>query len=93
MHSVQNEVSIIKSGSEFREFSVIDVEIGESGQIHLKTERHAVETGDIEDRRMAKIVDKYTAELRKNRMLPVIGVTTPIETRFARVRTQARDGK
>ena len=37
---------------------------------------------------MKKIVDKYTAEMRELRTIPIVSLARPIDTRFGRVRTQ-----
>lgn len=87
MHSIESDVTIIKSGSEFREFSVIDVQV-DNGHVAFDTRRRQIDFGAPQDPNMEKIVNFYTAEMRSKRSKLVIRLESPIETRFARIRTQ-----
>lgn len=89
-HQVMSDVHILKSGSEFREFSTIDIKFV-NGKINPTFHRHEL-SQDYDrikpDKRMNMIVDGYTEEMRKERVLPLIESIVNIETRFARVRTR-----
>ena len=88
-HSVENDVTILKSGSEFREFSVIDVDFHpDTGRPAFAIKRCQVDSNCANDLEMENIVDGYTTELRRARAEPIVKISKPLETRFARVRTQ-----
>lgn len=87
-HSTENDVTILKSGSEFREFSTIDVEFNATGRPRFSIKQHCVGSECEDDDRMMTIVNGYTTELRRARTEPIVTITTPLETRFASVRTQ-----
>jgi len=88
MYTVESDVPIIKSGSQFREFSVIDVHIDKHGKVAVQTNRQKINADAEQDKTMVKIVDLYTEELRQDRFKTIIELKVPIETRFARIRTQ-----
>ena len=88
-HSVENDVTILKSGSEFREFSVIDVDFHpDTGRPGFAIKRCQVDANCTNDLEMESIVNNYTTELRRARAEPIVKLNKPLETRFARVRTQ-----
>ena len=107
IYSMHDHIPLIKSGSEFREFSVIDLEI-QPGKIRLVTtlitvcdrfkpkfeklrhtaKRVEISSGSPVDKKMQKVIDKYTAKQRKFRHEPLISIETPLDTRFQRIRTQ-----
>ena len=88
-HFVENDVTILKSGSEFREFSVIDVDFHpDTGRPGFAIKRCQVDANCTNDQEMENIVNNYTTELRRARAEPIVKLNKPLETRFARVRTQ-----
>jgi len=87
-HSVESDVTILKSGSEFREFSTIDVKYYGPHSVVFDIQRHELHEGVKPDPSMEAIVQRYTADLQRARKTPLIENVVPLETRFARVRTQ-----
>ena len=64
-HSVESDVTILKSGSEFREFSTIDVQFSATGRPSFDIKQHRLSLDVEPDAKMEQIVDDYTLKLRE----------------------------
>ena len=87
-----NGVPLIKSGTDFRNFTKIEVTVGAAGEAGKRVActwaLQDVNESDPEDEVAAGIVKEYCGELEKA-MQKVLGVLgTPLDARFGKIRTQ-----
>ncbi|XP_048576403.1 mannosylglucosyl-3-phosphoglycerate phosphatase [Nematostella vectensis] len=83
-----NGVNIVKSGSDFRQFSHITVEFNEENNYSIEIERLDITSEIPEDPGMKRIVDEYM-DLMKESMEEKIGdVEVELDGRFASLRTK-----
>ena len=91
--STVNGVPLIKSGTDFRNFTQISVTIGAAGgesgkRVGCEWTLQDVCEADGEDAEAAGMVQEYCGELEKA-MQKVLGVLgTPLDARFGKIRTQ-----
>ena len=75
IHSVESDITILKSGSEFREFSIIDVSM-RNKNVTFDIKRHQIPAKSDIDPKMEEIVNHYMGESRALRAVPVIKLQT-----------------
>jgi len=88
--TTENGVPMIKSGTDFRNFTKITVTLAESGTRRTKCEWVVEEVvgADAEDPVAAELVEQYSGELEKS-MQKVLGyLGAPLDSRFGLIRTQ-----
>ncbi|CAK8675103.1 unnamed protein product [Clavelina lepadiformis] len=79
---------IVKSGSDFRNFSTVDVLMRKEGCLDVRLTRHDVSKEVPEDRGMAQIVHRYTSALEKSLEARIGIVLTDLDGSFDVVRSQ-----
>lgn len=84
-------VPVIKSGTDFREFTRVDVALG-GPTVTATWERVPVNTADPEDAEAAELVRHYSAELAKTMDQVVGSVEEDLECRFPLVRSEETSG-
>lgn len=79
---------IVKSGSDFRDLSVVRISKKEGGGITTAVERHTITSEVPEDEEMAGVVSKWAGEMEKKMELRIGGTAIDLECRFQCVRTR-----
>ena len=81
------ETLVLKSGSDFREFSQITV-IFDSGRPSFEVTRHEVTSATSPDPSLQSVVDQYTALVDAGLQVEIGRVECALEGRFSYIRTQ-----
>ena len=89
-HSLTNGVHVLRSGSDFKQLSYIELRKAEEGsggkRWHVDIWRRDIVRAIKEDDETLKLVEKLTAKLKKSLEKPVGWTAEPLDARFTTVR-------
>jgi 5'-nucleotidase len=87
-HEVLGSTTLVKSGSDFRDLSVIRLSRKAEGGVTIKVERHSITSEVPQDKEMTAVVFKWAGEMERQMDNRLGGSAVDLDCRFTSVRTR-----